>query len=89
MVGSAVWSCRRDWIAPARAIAPAHAPNAVCAAVKIKQKLSVERQAFDAVMRINNGLQTNAMQNASTGHAVVANSDSSNICASSFLSVGS
>ena len=38
----------------------ANAAEAYCAVVKIeiKQELSHERQAFDAVMKINNGLDT-------------------------------
>ena len=46
-------------------VAPAHAQNAVRADVRIeiKQKLSLERRAFDALTRVNNGLQTGALQN--------------------------
>ncbi len=38
----------------------AHAEEAYCATVKIEiaRELSLERQAFDAVMKINNGLDT-------------------------------
>ncbi|MFO1323091.1 MAG: SdrD B-like domain-containing protein [Burkholderiales bacterium] len=79
--------------------APAHAQDAVCAQVKIeiKQKLSLERQAFDAVMRINNGLDTDAVQNIGinltfedqNGNAVIATSDPSNTSASFFVRVDS
>jgi uncharacterized repeat protein (TIGR01451 family) len=81
------------------AIAPAHAQDAVCAVVKIeiKQKLSLERQAFDAVMRINNGLDTASITNIGVnltfqdqaGNAVVASSDSSNTSATFFVRVDS
>jgi hypothetical protein len=42
----------------------AHAQDVGCADVKIeiRQELSPERQSFDAVVRINNGLQSDAMQ---------------------------
>jgi hypothetical protein len=43
----------------------AYAEEAVCAKVKIEiqQELTLERQAFDAMMRINNGLETLAIEN--------------------------
>ena len=39
--------------------------DAVCAQVKIEiqQELTLERQAFDAMMRINNGLDTLPIEN--------------------------
>jgi hypothetical protein len=55
---NAVWLVAALGLFGAGSVAPRHAQNAVCADVKIeiKQKLSLERQGFDAVMRINNGL---------------------------------
>ncbi len=43
---------------------PAHAQGAVCAEVKIeiKQTVSFERQAFDATLRVRNGLDTFAVE---------------------------
>jgi hypothetical protein len=89
-----VWLAALCGLAGAGSIAPAHAQNAVCADVKIeiKQKLSLERHAFDAVMRINNGLQTDAIQNVGinlnvqdqVGNGVVATSDPNNTSASLF-----
>jgi uncharacterized repeat protein (TIGR01451 family) len=80
-------------------VAPAHAQNTVCAQaqIQIQQKVSLERQAFDAVMRINNGLQTGAIQNVGinltfqdqAGNGVVATSDPNNTSASFFVSVSS
>lgn len=83
---------------PAFFAAPAaHAQSAVCAEVKIeiKQKLSLERQAFDAVMRINNGLDTAPVQNIGinltfadqAGNAVVASSNPDDTSASFFVRV--
>ena len=44
---------------------PANATDSLCATVKIEiqQELTFERQAFDAHMRINNGLSTIALEN--------------------------
>jgi hypothetical protein len=74
-----------------------HAQGAVCAQVKIeiKQKLSLERQAFDAHMQITNGLDTSAIQNVGVnltfqdqaGNNVVATSDPNNTSASFFVRV--
>ena len=79
--------------------APAAAQDALCAQVKIEiqQKLSLERQAFDAHMRITNGLDTSAIQNVGVnltfqdqaGNNVVATSDPNNTSASFFLRVDS
>ncbi len=43
---------------------PTHAAESVCAQVKIEiqQELTLERQGFDAMMRINNGLDTLAIE---------------------------
>jgi hypothetical protein len=80
---------------------PAHAQSAesVCAQVKIeiKQELTLERQAFDAHMRINNGLDTVALENIAvnvtfedeSGAAVLATSDSNNTEASFFIRLDS
>lgn len=61
---------------------------AVCAQVKIqvKQELTLERQAFDAMMRINNGLDTLPINNVKVtvnfedadGLPVLASSDPNN-----------
>lgn len=73
----------------------AHAASAVCAEVRIeiRQKVSLERQAFDAVMRIRNGLAVASVEQLSVdilftdsaGNAVVASSDPHNVDASFFL----
>lgn len=69
--------------------------QSVCAEVmiEIKQKLSLERQAFDAQMRISNGLTDAALQNIAvalvfqdeSGNGVVATSDPGNAAASFFV----
>ena len=79
--------------------APALAQDAVCAQVKIeiKQKLSLERQAFDAVMRINNGLDTDPIQNVGinltfadqAGNSVIATTDPNNTSAAFFIRIDS
>lgn len=71
----------------------------MCAQVKIEiqQKLSLERQAFDAHMRITNGLDVSAIQNVGinltfqdqAGNSVVATSDPTNTSALFFLRVDS
>ncbi len=63
----------------------ARAADLVCAVVKIeiRQELTLERQAFDAEMRINNGLDEMPLENVSisvtfedeNGNAVLASSD--------------
>jgi len=75
----------------------AQAQEAVCALVKIeiKQELTLERQAFDAHMRINNGLETIALKNVEinvtfadeNGSSVIATSDPTNTSASFFIRV--
>lgn len=49
------------------AISPAHAQDTVCARVKleIKQDLTLERQGFDAEMRINNTTDSGIIENVS------------------------
>ena len=77
----------------------AQSQESLCAEVKIEinQKVSLERQAFDAVMRINNGLDLSALTNISVnlkftnsaGAAVVATTDPNNTSASFFLRLDS
>ncbi|MDR1529857.1 MAG: DUF11 domain-containing protein [Burkholderiales bacterium] len=77
----------------------AFAQDALCAEVKIeiKQKLSLERQAFDAHMRITNGLDTLAIENVKAtlhfedakGNVVTATSDPNNTTAEFFARVDS
>ena len=71
----------------------------VCARVKIeiKQELTLERQAFDAHMRINNGLSHITLENVNVdvsfadeeGNTVVASSDPNNTGAVFFISLDS
>jgi uncharacterized repeat protein (TIGR01451 family) len=75
------------------------AQDAVCAQVKIeiKQKLSLERQAFDAVMRIDNGLDTDSITSIGVnltfqddaGNAVIGTTDPNNLSATFFLRIDS
>lgn len=76
----------------------AHA-GTVCAQVKIeiKQELTLERQAFDAMMRINNGLDTLPINNVNVsvnfedeaGNSVLASSDPNHTSASFFIRIDS
>ncbi|MCG7948093.1 MAG: calcium-binding protein, partial [Candidatus Thiodiazotropha taylori] len=69
----------------------------VCAQVKIeiKQELTLERQAFDAMMRINNGLDTLPINNVNVtvnfadedGNSVLASSDPDNTLAQFFIRI--
>lgn len=78
----------------ALALPAAQGAGAICAQVKIEiqQKVSLERQAFDAKMSIDNGLDT-PVQNVAInlnfsdagGKAVVASSDPNNTTASFFI----
>lgn len=71
----------------------------VCAVVKIeiRQELTLERQGFDAHMRINNGLDTLALENVSVdvrfsdenGNPVLASSDPDNTSAAFFIRIDS
>jgi hypothetical protein len=71
------------------------ADSSVCARVKIeiKQKLTLERQAFDAHMAINNGLTTITLENIKVdvtfadkdGNPVIASSDPNNTSALFFI----
>lgn len=73
----------------------AAAQEAVCAEVRIeiRQKVSLERQAFDAVLRIRNGLATGSVENVSVdvlfsdveGTPVLASSDPNNTAATFFI----
>jgi Domain of unknown function DUF11/SdrD B-like domain len=75
----------------------AAAQDAICAEVKIeiKQKVSLERQAFDAVLKINNGLPDQAIENLlvtvlfadSAGNTVIASSDPDNTTATFFIRI--
>jgi uncharacterized repeat protein (TIGR01451 family) len=77
----------------------ARAQDALCAQVKIEiqQKLSLERQAFNAVMRIDNGLATSSIDDVGinltfqdqAGNTVVATSDPNNTSAGFFVTVDS
>jgi hypothetical protein len=76
----------------------AHAAT-VCAQVKIEiqQELTLERQAFDAMMRINNGLDTLSINNVNVdvgfededGNSVLASSDPNNTQAKFFIRIDS
>jgi hypothetical protein len=71
--------------------------DTVCAQVKIEinQELTLERQAFDAMMRINNGLDTLSINNVNVtvnfadedGNSVLASSDSNNTQAKFFIRI--
>lgn len=73
----------------------APASDAVCAEVRIeiRQKLNLERQAFDAVLRIRNGLASSSVSQLSVnvlftdelGNAVPASSDPNNTSALFFV----
>ncbi|MGA6927720.1 MAG: putative Ig domain-containing protein, partial [Desulfosarcina sp.] len=74
-----------------------HAAQAVCAEVRIeiKQEMTLERQAFDAHMRINNGLDHISLENVSIsvrfsdadGNAALATSDPDDLSASFYIRV--
>ena len=78
---------------------PALAEDTLCAKVniEIKQELSLERQAFDAHMRINNGLSHITLQDVAVdvsftdeeGNSVLASSDPDNTAALFFIRVDS
>lgn len=69
----------------------------ICARVKIeiKQELSLERQGFDAMMKITNGLDTTTLENVNVnvnftdeaGNSVIASSDPNDTTASFFIRV--
>jgi len=76
---------------------PSQAIESVCAEVKIeiKQELTLERQGFDAHMRINNGLDSQPLDNVSIsvnffddlGNPVLASSDPNNTDAKFFIRI--
>ncbi len=75
----------------------AHAADPVCARVKIEiqQELTIERQGFDAMMKITNGLDTTTLENVDItvnfkdepGNSVRATSDPNDTTASFFIRV--
>ncbi len=77
----------------------AHAQDSLCATVKIEilQELALERQAFDARMRIDNGLDTLALENVNVDvlfedadeNAVLATSDPDDTNAAFFIRIDS
>jgi hypothetical protein len=98
------WSLALLWAAVCSAFAisltrPALAEQTLCAKVKIEilQELTLERQAFDARMRINNGLDTLSLENVDVdvifedddGNSVLASSDPSNTAALFFIRLDS
>lgn len=74
---------------------PSIAADTLCARVKIeiKQELTLERQAFDANMKINNGLDTTSLENVNVtvnftddlGNSVKATSDSNDTTAKFYI----
>ena len=95
--GRQFWALVLGAFALLAAPTPLYAQEAICAEVKIeiKQKVSLERQAFDAVLKINNGLTDQSIDNLqvtvtfadAAGNSVVASSDPSNIAATFFIRV--
>ncbi|TBW56060.1 hypothetical protein EZI54_10490 [Marinobacter halodurans] len=86
------------WVLTGMVLLSAHAAAAeesLCAVVKIQiaQELTLERQAFEATMRITNSLDSMALENVkvniqfedSDGNSVLASSDSSNESAAFFI----
>ena len=57
--------CTAAWLAFLLSLSAAHAQETVCARVKIeiKQELTLERQAFNATMKINNTTDTSTIEN--------------------------
>src|SRR5258706_3655390 len=78
---------------------PAQAQETVCARVKIeiKQELTLERQAFDAEMKINNTTDTGVIENVSVvvkvtdeqGNPVLVTDDPNNTTAKFFIRLSS
>lgn len=85
------------WLGLTLAAAPAHAQETVCAQVKIeiKQELTLERQAFDAQMKINNTTDTGIIENVSivvkvtdeAGNPVAVTDNPNDLSAKFFLRV--
>ena len=77
----------------------ANAVDTICAKVKIeiKQELTLERQGFDAMMKINNGLTTTSLDSVGVnvnfkdeaGNAIRATSDPTDTTASFFIRIDS
>lgn len=77
--------------------AASHTADTVCAQVKIeiKQELTLERQGFDAMMRITNGLDTTSLDNVDitvsfadeAGNVIKATSDPNDTTASFFIRI--
>jgi len=97
-IGASVWLCAQ--LALLALYAPtARAADSLCATVKIEilQELTLERQAFDARMKINNGLDTIALQNVDVtvqfadddGNPVSATSDPNDTSALFFIRLDS
>jgi hypothetical protein len=94
MITLAAWA----WLTFVFAL-PAKAVDSLCATVKIeiRQELTLERQAFDAHMRINNGLAHIALENVGVvvtfadadGNTVAASSDPKNTSALFFIRIDS
>ena len=82
------------WVLSAANPVSAQGGESVCAGIRIefRRELTLERQAFEASMRINNGLDTflvdnvdiNALFQDENGDPVVASSDSSHPTAKFF-----
>jgi hypothetical protein len=76
---------------------PVHAADPVCARVKIEiqQELAIERQGFDAMMKITNGLSTTTLENVDItvnfkdepGNSIRATSDPNDTTAAFFIRV--
>jgi L-fucose isomerase-like protein len=74
-----------------------YAVDTLCAKVKIEitQELTMERQGFDAMMKINNGLTTTSLQNVNVnvifkdeaGNAIRATSDPNDTTAAFFIRI--
>jgi hypothetical protein len=89
--------CAGVWAVSATSLA--YAQETVCASVKIriKQELTLERQAFDAEMKINNTTESSVIQNVSVvvrvteenGAPVAISEDPNNVGARFFLRVAS
>jgi hypothetical protein len=80
-------------------LSPSALAEALCAQVKIEiqQELTLERQAFDAKMRINNGLDTLSIEDVSVtvnfqddnGNSVSATNDPNDVGAAFFIRIDS
>ncbi len=102
------FTLRRLWSWPRRVFAAlfaalmlspvaAHAVDTLCAKVKIEitQELTLERQAFDAMMKINNGLTATSLDNVSVnvnflddaGNSIRATSDPTDTTAAFFIRI--